>query len=84
MKATYGVVDGVGREIFKAPKTDDGGKHSAKGLLMVERIGNDFVLTDQATPQQENSGELVTMFEDGEFTNLQTLAEIRERLWPTK
>lgn len=84
MKATYGVVDGVGREIFKAPKTDDGTKHSAKGLLMVEKIGNDFVLVDCATPQQEASGELRTMFEDGKFLIEPSIFEIRERLWPTK
>lgn len=35
MKATYGEVNGKGRAIFKKPKTDDGSKTSAKGLLAV-------------------------------------------------
>ncbi|MGJ8733656.1 MAG: nicotinate phosphoribosyltransferase, partial [Cellulophaga sp.] len=37
MKATYGEVNGEGREIFKDPITDDGTKKSAKGLLKIEK-----------------------------------------------
>ena len=33
MKATYGEVDGEGREIFKDPITDDGTKKSAKRFV---------------------------------------------------
>lgn len=49
MKATWGVVDGENREIFKQPKTDPG-KNSAKGLLSVYR-GDDgeWECRDQAT-----------------------------------
>ena len=36
MKATYGEVDGNGREIYKDPITDDGTKKSAKGLMKIE------------------------------------------------
>ena len=35
MKATYGEVDGEGREIFKDPITDDGTKKSARGLVKI-------------------------------------------------
>jgi nicotinamide phosphoribosyltransferase len=37
LKATYGVVNGVGQEMVKNPKTDSGVKKSAKGLIKVTR-----------------------------------------------
>ena len=37
IKATFGVVDGEDRVLFKAPKTDNGIKNSARGLLRVEQ-----------------------------------------------
>lgn len=80
MKATAGSVNGELREIFKDPATDNGTKKSAKGLLRVEREGNDYVLYDQQTPEQEEQGALETVFLDGELTNIQTFATIRERL----
>ena len=48
MKATYGEVNGVGREIFKDPITDNGEKKSAKGLLMVQKNENngDYEMVD--------------------------------------
>lgn len=83
MKATYGVVNGQPRNIFKDPKTDSGTKKSAKGLLRVESLNGDFALFDEQTPEQEEMGDLKVVFEDGVAYNLQTLAEIRNRLHPT-
>lgn len=80
MKATYGVVNGEAREIYKDPKTGDGGKKSAKGLLRVEKHGKDFILHDQQTPEQEELGELQTVFEDSQVFRFQTLTNIREIL----
>ncbi len=81
MKATYAEKDGVGEELFKDPITDIGSvKKSAKGLIRVEKEGDDFVLYDQQTWEQENGGALETVFEDGNLLKRQTLAEIRERL----
>ena len=80
MKATWAQVNGVGRELFKNPKTDNGTKKSAKGLLRVDKVGADFVLTDQVTTEEESFGELKPVFRDGIATNLQSLKEIRERL----
>lgn len=80
MKATYSVVDGVGYELLKDPKTDGGTKKSAKGLLRVEKEGNDFVLYDQQTPEQEKQGELKTRFLNGKIVNEQSLSEIRDIL----
>lgn len=70
----------VGIEIFKDPITDDGVKKSAKGLLKVTHDGNDFVLQDQCTWEEESQGLLQVIFEDGNFFNQTTLTAIRERL----
>jgi nicotinamide phosphoribosyltransferase len=80
MKATYGIVNGVERELFKDPITDSGTKKSAKGLLRVEKVGNDFVLHDQQTSDQEAQGELQPVFKDGKLLKFQTIEEIRARL----
>ncbi len=95
MKATYGeVVEDVEdphfhmlgkkvtcREIFKDPKTDDGTKKSARGLLAVfEDDNNELFLKDQCTEEEEQTGLLTTVFLDGQLTRTTTLAEVRERL----
>jgi nicotinamide phosphoribosyltransferase len=82
MKATYVEVDGVGREIFKDPITDDGVKKSAKGLLRIAGATeyNLYILEDQCTWEDENSGLLKTIYLNGVFENQTTLTEIRERL----
>jgi nicotinamide phosphoribosyltransferase len=80
VKATYGVVGGVGRPLFKDPKTDGGTKKSAKGLLRVEKEGDDFVLYEMQTSGQEQTGALRPVFRDGKIENEETLATIRRRL----
>jgi nicotinamide phosphoribosyltransferase len=82
MKATYVEVDGVGREIFKDPITDDGVKKSAKGLLRVAGAVEDnfYILEDQCTWEDEKSGLLNTIYLNGKFAPQTTLTEIRERL----
>jgi len=80
MKATSGVVNGERRDIFKDPKTDNGTKKSAKGLLRVELVDDEYVLYDQQTEEQEAQGELQLVFANGLAINDQTLAGIRERL----
>lgn len=77
MKATYGEVNGEGREIYKDPITDSGTKKSAKGLLRVEKENGNFVLYDQQTKEQEQQGELKTVFLNGKLINLVTLQEVR-------
>lgn len=85
MKATYGEVDGVGREIFKDPITDDGTKRSKKGLLKVTYDDNmNIVCADQVQPAQEEQGLLEKVFVDGTLIKEQTLAEIRGKLFMQK
>ena len=80
MKATSVVVNGERREIFKDPITDDGIKKSAKGLIRVDKVNNEYVLVDQVTPEEENKGELQVIYKDGQFLNPVTLQEIRDRI----
>jgi nicotinamide phosphoribosyltransferase len=80
VKATAAIVDGEFRELFKDPKTDDGMKKSAKGLLRVEREDGKYVLYDQQTWEQEAQGCLEVVFKDGVLVKEQTLAQIRGRL----
>lgn len=80
MKATWGQVNGEGRELSKDPVTDNGVKKSARGLLRVEREGDDFVLYERQTPEQEAQGALEEVFRDGRLLRDETLAQLRERV----
>lgn len=80
MKATAGKVNGEMREIFKDPATDKGTKRSAKGLLRVEKEGDNFVLYDQQTEEQAEGGALEVVFKDGKLVRKQSLANIRRIL----
>ena len=81
IKATFGVVGGEDRVLFKAPKTDSGTKNSARGLLRVEQEGGHFVLHELQTREQEGQGLLQTVFEDGRMVRMEGLAMLRKRLW---
>ncbi len=79
IKATYGEVNGEGREIFKAPITDDGTKKSKKGLLRVVQHETLEVI-DQQTWEGEEGSLLQTVFKDGKLVKETTLEEIRSKL----
>ena len=81
LKAIYAEVDGEGIDIYKDPATDDGTKKSAVGLLRVEKVGDDYVLHQQQTPEQEQTGELELLFKDGELLRETDLADVRHMLW---
>ena len=80
IKATAGIVDGEFRQIYKDPKTDNGTKKSARGLLRVEFENDNYVLYDSQTWEQEGQGELTTVFENGKLINPVTLSQVRNRL----
>jgi len=80
MKATSGVVNGERRDIFKDPKTDNGIKKSAKGLLRVEEEGGSYVLYDQQSETEERQGAFEVVYQDGKLIKDQSLAQIRARL----
>ncbi|MFC8151857.1 nicotinate phosphoribosyltransferase [Bacillus paralicheniformis] len=84
MKATYTVVKGEERQIFKNPKTDDGTKKSQKGLVAVVNNGNELSLVDEldrnAYKKLSNDDILEDVFINGQLLRNQTLSEIRELL----
>jgi nicotinamide phosphoribosyltransferase len=81
VKATFAKISGENREIFKAPKTGDGTKNSAKGLVAVYKDEQgEFYLKDQVSWNEVNHCELLPVFENGKLLNEVTLAQIRTRL----
>lgn len=84
MKATYGIVNGQPKEIFKDPFTDGGVKKSAKGLLRVDSTPDGgLVLRECVTPEEECGGELKTVFLNGNLVNETTLDQVRSRVEST-
>jgi nicotinamide phosphoribosyltransferase len=82
MKATHRVTNGEGVAIFKDPKTDNGTKKSAKGLLCVHKspLSGDYILVDGVTVEGERSGELKTVFLDGKILVNDSIETIRARV----
>ena len=71
----------VSREIFKDPITDDGTKKSATGLLFVGKSDDGKIkLFDKVSWDVESTGQLQTIYKNGQFHNQTTLTEIRNRL----
>ena len=80
MKATYVEVDGKPYSIFKDPKTDNGTKKSAKGLLQVVEDGGTLKANQDVTWEEEKQSLLRTVYLDGKITVNETFADIRSRL----
>jgi nicotinamide phosphoribosyltransferase len=80
IKATFGVVEGRDRVLFKAPKTDSGTKNSARGLLRIEHDGERFVLHELQTREQEGQGLLQPVFQDSKLLRMESLTTLRTRL----
>lgn len=87
MKATHATINGVGRNLFKNPITDDGTKNSATGRLAVFRRqlcddepGRLYVI-DNATQSIESLSRLTPVWKDGQFLRRQSFADVRKTLW---
>jgi nicotinamide phosphoribosyltransferase len=81
VKATYVVINGVGRNIQKDPETDDGTKKSATGQLAVLSQANGVpYLVEQATEDQRANSLLKTVWENGKFVRAQAFVDIRANL----
>lgn len=82
--------DGVrtGYNIYKDPATDDGTKKSLKGFCKVDQlvgshgVSEIFVQT-QCSEEEENTGLLQIIYEDGKFYNQTNLEEIRKKVGNT-
>ena len=87
-KTTYiQLMDGRELEVVKDPKTDTAKlKKSHKGLVFVEKVGNDYVATDGLTEHEydklaaTHKDEMQVVFVNGVYFNRQNLMDIRARL----
>jgi nicotinamide phosphoribosyltransferase len=81
VKATFGIVDGKGRNVQKNPKTDDGTKKSAKGRLAVlSQANGNLYLVQVATDEQIENSVLQPVWENGKFLREYSFAEVRANL----
>lgn len=82
LKTVSAIIDGVEKQVFKNPKTDDGTKKSQKGAVHVWRDSSGTVLwSDGHSIKDVFEDELMsTIYKNGEVKNLVTLDEVRKRL----
>jgi len=83
IKATWADIDGKHIPLFKDPKTDDGTKKSAKGLVLVRQDEDgEFSLEENVTWEQFRSAEnaLELVYKDGKLIVDHTFEEIRARI----
>ncbi len=81
MKATYAVVDGVGRDLFKDPVTDSGMKRSARGRVAVREVSGVLTLFDEQDAAGVADSLIAPVWRDGEFVaNPEAFSEVRRRL----
>lgn len=83
IKASYAVVNGEERMLFKNPKTDDGTKKSLRGKVRVVKddLGNIKVidgLLQKEYLELENQDILEDVFVNGKLVREQTFSEIRK------
>jgi nicotinamide phosphoribosyltransferase len=79
IKASNTVIDGISIPVYKEPKTDSS-KTSAKGLFKVIKEGDEYILIDNVTPEEEATGELKSIWKDDQWTGWTTFTEIQNRL----
>lgn len=81
VKATNAIVNGKQIPIYKQPKTDST-KNSAKGLLkVIKNEDGSYTTLNNVTVEEEQQGELVSVFKDGKLLREQTFGEIRNLIW---
>jgi nicotinamide phosphoribosyltransferase len=84
VKMTYAVVNGVGRDIQKNPKTDDGTKKSATGRLAVlSQANGNLYLVQKATDEQIEASIIQPVWQNGVFLKKYSFAEVRANLLRT-
>lgn len=81
LKSTLCVINGVEKQIFKDPKTDNGIKKSQKGKVAVLKDGDTLKVVDGLSLHDKISGDqLRTVFEDGQLIIDENFKDIRARL----
>jgi nicotinamide phosphoribosyltransferase len=85
MKATYAVVTGEERMLFKDPKTDDGTKKSLRGMVAVLKTEDGLKVVDGLNARTyfeefADEDQLETVYMGGKLIRKQSLKEIRSIL----
>ncbi|UUV45973.1 nicotinamide phosphoribosyl transferase [Bacillus phage vB_BanS-Thrax1] len=84
MKATWAQIDGVEKQIFKDPKTDDGLKKSQKGRVVVIESQGEITYKDGLYKHEADALDYIDLlqpvFRNGKLLVDQSLSEIREHL----
>jgi nicotinamide phosphoribosyltransferase len=81
VKATYVIVNGEGRNIFKDPKTDDGTKKSATGKLAVGYTGDGTLYRIEKANEEQIARSLIQpVWENGKFLKEYAYSEVRANL----
>jgi len=71
----------TGFDIFNDPVTDDGTKKSLKGMVAVfEDENGDHYVKTQCTQEEEETGLLQVIYENGKFYNQTSLKEVRTKV----
>ncbi len=79
--ANFTTDDGKSYPIYKDPITDDGTKKSLKGYQKVDYDHNgEIIVISDCSEEEEKEGLLHTIYENGEFYNLTTFTEIRNKI----
>ena len=79
-KGAWFMNNGKGIDIYKEPVTDDGTKKSLKGKCAVFETDGVYVVKTQCTEEEENTGLLQVIYENGKFFNQTTMSEIRAKI----
>lgn len=79
-KGAWFMNNGKGIDIYKEPVTDDGTKKSLKGKCAVFETDSVYVVKTQCTEEEENTGLLQVIYENGKFFNQTTMSEIRAKI----
>jgi nicotinamide phosphoribosyltransferase len=81
VKMTYVIVNGVGRNIQKNPKTDDGTKKSATGRLAVlSQADGTLYRVEKATDDQIKNSVIQPVWENGKFLKTYSFADVRANI----
>lgn len=85
LKSTLCVINGVEKQIFKNPKTDDGVKKSQKGRVVVLKDGDSLKVIDGFSLSDNVAGDqLREVFRDGKLLVDEKFSDVRARIAAAK
>jgi len=84
LKSTFCKINGVDKQIFKDPKTDNGVKKSLKGKVQVLMVNGKLTALDGFGSKDDDRRDLLTeIYRDGKLLVDDNLSAIRGRLYAT-